>query len=124
MSATIRDITIILLAVQVLIVNILLAILIWQVYRLFQIVRREIKPMVDDAYDTINILKDTAVFVGDTVVEPVIRSSRSVVGFRATVRSLTSDINLKPSSRRSAPRKREQPRPPGVTEGVPTGAEE
>lgn len=101
-SATIRDIAIILLALQTLIVNILLAVLIWQIYRMVRMLQNEIKPMIEDTQETLGTIRGTANFVGDTVVEPVVRSGRTVAGFRATFRSLTADLTPN-STRRAAP---------------------
>jgi hypothetical protein len=98
-SATIRDISIILLALQTLIVNILLAVLIWQVYRLVKMVQTEIKPMIEDTQETLGSVRGTANFVGESVVEPVVRSSRAVAGIRGTMRSLTRELT--PQSTRS-----------------------
>ena len=52
-SATIREIAIILLALQTLIVNILLGVLIWQIYRMVKMLQTEIKPMIEDTQETL-----------------------------------------------------------------------
>jgi len=102
MSAVIRDIAIILLAIQTLIVNILLAILIWQVWRMVKMMQGEVKPIIEDTQDTLGTVRGTANFVGMNVVDPVVRTSRTVAGTRAMFRSLTTDLFPR-RSRRSSP---------------------
>jgi hypothetical protein len=92
MSAVIRDIAIILLAIQTLIVNILLAILIWQVWRMVKMMQGEVKPIIEDTQDTLGTVRGTANFVGMNVVDPVVRTSRTVAGSRAAFKSLTADL--------------------------------
>ena len=92
-SATIRDIAIILLALQTLIVNILLGVLIWQIYRMVRMLQNEIKPIIEDTQETLGTVRGTANFVGESVVDPVVRSTRATAGFRATLRSLTAELD-------------------------------
>lgn len=113
MSAVIRDIAIILLAIQTLIVNILLAILIWQVWRMVKMMQGEVKPIIEDTQDTLGTVRGTANFVGMNVVDPVVRTSRTVAGTRAMFRSLTTDLFPR-RSRRSSPAGRSASPPPAA----------
>jgi membrane protein implicated in regulation of membrane protease activity len=91
-SATARDLAIIVLAMQALVVNILLGVLIWQVWRMVKMLNTEVKPILEDTQETIGTLRGTATFVSDNVVDPVMNTTRSVTKWRGTVSSLTSDL--------------------------------
>ncbi|MEZ4860941.1 MAG: hypothetical protein R3C14_06520 [Caldilineaceae bacterium] len=95
LSATIRDIAIIIIAIQSIVIGLLLGVLIWQIWRLIKMVQSEIKPIIQDAQDTVSTVRGTATFVSDNVVDPVIRTSRTMAGLRRTVQVLTADLRLK-----------------------------
>lgn len=94
-AATIRDIAIIIIAIQSIVIGVLLGVLIWQVWRLIKMVQTEIKPILIDAQETVNTVRGTTTFVSDTVVEPVMKTSSTLVGIRSAVRSLTADLKPK-----------------------------
>ncbi len=94
-AATIRDIAIIIIALQSIVIGVFLAVLIWQVWRLIKMVQTEIKPILTDAKETVQTVRGTTTFVSDTVVEPVVRTSSTLVGFRRTMQSLTADLRTK-----------------------------
>ncbi|MCB0130020.1 MAG: hypothetical protein KDD78_04200 [Caldilineaceae bacterium] len=91
-SGTIRDLAIILLALQALVVNILLGILIWQVWRMVKLLQKEVKPILDDTQETIGTVRGTATFVSENVMDPVVRTNRSVAKWRGTLSALASDL--------------------------------
>lgn len=95
-AATIRDIAIIIIAVQSIVVGVLLGVLVWQVWRLVKMLQTEIKPIITDTQDTVNTVRGTTTFVSDTVVTPIIKTSSTVVGLRRTLRSLTADLRPQP----------------------------
>jgi len=94
-AATIRDIAIIIIALQSIVIGVLLGVLIWQVWRLIKMVQNEIKPILTDAQETVHTVRGTTAFVSETVVEPVVRTSSTLVGFRRTMQSLTADLRPK-----------------------------
>lgn len=94
-AATIRDIAIIIIALQSIVIGILLGVLIWQVWRLIKMVQTEIKPILTDAQQTVNTVRGTTSFVSDTVVDPVVKTSSTIVGLRRTMQSLTADLRPK-----------------------------
>ncbi len=91
-SATIRDIAIIIIAIETIVIGALIGVLIWQVWRLVRLLQNEVKPIIANTQETINTVKGTASFVSDNVVAPVIKTSSRVVGFRRTLQVLTSDL--------------------------------
>ena len=91
-SATIRDIAIIIIAVETIVIGALLGILIWQVWRLVKLLQTEIKPIIQNTQETVNTVKGTAAFMSDNIVNPVVKTSSKVVGARRTVQMLTSEL--------------------------------
>jgi hypothetical protein len=91
-SATIRDIAIIIIAIQTIIIGILLSILIWQVWRLFQLLQTEVQPLLEDTQETVRTVRGTAVFVSDSVIEPVVRTSGNIARWRRIFLSLAAEL--------------------------------
>jgi len=75
--AVIRDIAIIVLAVESLIVGVLLIILILQIRSLTQMLEEEVQPILESTRETVSTVRGTTVFISDTFVRPVI----SVAGY-------------------------------------------
>ena len=111
-TATIRDIAIIIIAVQSIVIGGLLALLVWQIWRLVKTLQTDIKPIIQDAQATVNTVRGTATFVSDNVVEPVVKTSSKVAGFRRTVQSLTADLR---PQRKPVPRRVTSPNDPNIT---------
>ncbi len=91
-SGTIRDIAIILVALEILILNGLLIVLVWQVWRLIKMIQTETKPVIEDAQETVSTMRGTADFVSNSVVEPVVKTSSKIAGFRRSVKVLQEEI--------------------------------
>jgi hypothetical protein len=91
-SATIRDIAIIIIAIQTIVIGVLLAVLIWQIWRLVKMLQTEIKPIIADTQETLRTVRGTTTFVSENVVEPVVKTGSAVVRFRRTFQSLTADL--------------------------------
>ena len=91
-SATVRDIAIILIAVETIIINALLVILVWQIWRLVKMFQKEIKPIIDDTQETVGTVRGTATFVSQNVVNPVAKAGGKVAGFRRTMQGLAGDV--------------------------------
>jgi hypothetical protein len=98
-SATIRDIAIIIIAVQTIVIGALLGILIWQIWRLVRMFQTEIKPIIQDTQETLHTVRGTATFVSNNVVNPVVKTSGNLVRWRRTFQSLTADLAPRRSSR-------------------------
>lgn len=91
-SATIRDLAIILLAMQALVVNILLGVLIWQIWRMTKMLQTEVKPIIEDTQETVSTVRGTAGFVSSNIVDPVVRTNRAVFKWRGTLTALRNDF--------------------------------
>ncbi|MCB0063304.1 MAG: hypothetical protein KDE19_14385 [Caldilineaceae bacterium] len=94
-AAAIRDIAIIIIAIQSIVIGVLLAVLVWQVWRLVKMLQSEVQPIIRDAQDTVSTVRGTTSFVSDKVVEPVVKTSSTLIGMRRTVSSLTADLRPK-----------------------------
>lgn len=87
--AVVRDLAIILLAVESIIIGVMLIILIWEVRNLAKLLREEIKPILDSADETVRTMRGTTAFVSDTFVNPIVRVSSFVSGVGQALRILT-----------------------------------
>ncbi len=87
--AAVRDLAIILLAVESLVIGVVLIILVWEIRNLAKLLREEIKPILDSADETVRTVRGTTVFVSDTFINPMVRVSGFVTGVTQAVRILT-----------------------------------
>ncbi len=78
--AQIRDIFIIFMAIQSLLIGLVLVILMIQLARLINLLQNEVKPILDSTNETINNLRGTTVFLSESVVEPVIKMNEYLAG--------------------------------------------
>ena len=82
---TVRDVAIIVLALESIIIGILLVFLILQMNGLIRLLREEIQPILDSVNDTASTVRGTTVFVTDTVVSPVMRLAGMISALRRIV---------------------------------------
>jgi len=87
--AEVRDLAIILLAVESLVIGVMLIVLIWEIRNLAKLLREEIKPILDSADETARTVRGTTVFVSDRFVNPMVRASGFVAGVGQALRILT-----------------------------------
>lgn len=84
----IRDLAIVLLAVESLVIGVVLIILILEVRNLARLVRDEIKPILDSADETVRTVRGTTTFVSDNLITPVVRVSSFATGVTQALRIL------------------------------------
>lgn len=84
----IRDVVIIIMALEAILIILALTVLILQVTRLIVMIQNEITPIVTDTKETLNTAKGTAQFVGKNVSAPLIRFQAFFAGFVVFVREL------------------------------------
>lgn len=77
-TARIRDIFLVLLALEMLFVGIAMVILIIQMASLTSMLQNEIKPMINSTTDTVNTLRGTVRFLSNNFTEPVIRMNQTL----------------------------------------------
>jgi hypothetical protein len=76
----IRDIFIIVVALESLVIGVALVVLIVQLASLINLLQNEIRPILNATSDTVNTLRGTAEFLGENVVEPVIKLNAYLAG--------------------------------------------
>jgi hypothetical protein len=85
---SVRDLSIIILALESLVVGVLLSILIVQVTRLIRMLRDEVMPILYSTQETLGTVRGTTTFVSDRVVQPVVKLSSYSAGVRQAVHVL------------------------------------
>lgn len=93
MVETVRDIAIIVLAVESIVIGILLIVLAWQMYRLTRALHEEIRPLLKDVNETVRVARGTTVFVSSNLVKPTVRVARTVAFVRGATRALREAIS-------------------------------
>jgi len=84
-----RDFFIVVLALQGILISVALIILVLQVSALVQLVRTEVKPIVDETREAVSTLRGTAQFLSKNVTAPIIRTSAAFSGATAFLREVT-----------------------------------
>ena len=79
-TARIRDIFIIFMALESLLIGLVLVVLVVQLARLINLLQNEIKPILDSTNETVSHLRGTTVFLSDNLAEPVIRLNEYLAG--------------------------------------------
>lgn len=85
----IRDVFIIFMALESLVIGITLVILIIQLSTLINLLQNEIRPIINSTSETVNTLKGTAKFISNNLSEPVIKINQLM----AMIRKLFSKGN-------------------------------
>lgn len=78
----VRDIAIVVLALESIVIGVALVLLLWQVRSLTRLLEEQLKPMLDSMRQTIGTVKGTTSLVSETIVTPAIK----IGGFSAGVR--------------------------------------
>ena len=76
----IRDIFIIVVALESLVIGVALIVLIVQLASLINLLQNEVRPILKATNDTVNNLRGTAEFLGENAVEPVIKLNGYLAG--------------------------------------------
>lgn len=92
-TSKVRDIFIIIMALESLLLGVALIILIIQIAVLINVLKNEIKPILDTTNETVNHLRGTTTFLSNNLVEPVMKMNEYSAGIKRFV-----DL-VKPSSK-------------------------
>ncbi|MDH5508697.1 MAG: hypothetical protein OEZ02_15855, partial [Anaerolineae bacterium] len=87
-TATIRDILMIGMALELLVLGVAAIVLIVQIARLVNLVNNEVKPVLESANETMNTLRGTATFLGDNLVKPVFKANTYIAAIRRVLNLL------------------------------------
>jgi len=90
-TARVRDIFIIFMALEFLLIGIVMIILIIQLARLTLLLQNEIKPILDSTSETAHTLKGTTLFLSEHLVEPVLKMNQYLAGLSRLAGLFKSD---------------------------------
>lgn len=105
-TETLRDIFIIWIAFIALLIGVALVILSIQVARLVNLLQNEIKPILENTNETINMVRGTALFVSENVTEPVVKLGSAFAGIQRFLQLLTPTRPKRRNNERSQNRER------------------
>jgi hypothetical protein len=88
-TETIRDIVIIFMAVESLILGLVLIVLILQIAHLTAMLQNEIKPILESTQETLSTLRGTSAFLSKNLVKPVVKVSGSISALRRALEFVT-----------------------------------
>jgi len=86
--AEVRDIVIILLAIESLIVGGVTLFLLYQIIMLLTLIREELIPLIQSAQDTVNSARGTTVYVSRKIVVPSVRAAQTMARLQTMARVL------------------------------------
>jgi heme/copper-type cytochrome/quinol oxidase subunit 2 len=81
----IRDVFIIVVALESLVIGVALIILIVQLASLINLLQNEVRPILKSTSDTVNTLRGTVEFLGENMVEPVIKLNGYLAGMSRVI---------------------------------------
>ena len=88
----IRDVFIIVVALESLVIGIALIVLIVQLASLINLLQNEVRPILNATSETVNTLRGTVEFLGEEVIEPVMKLS----GYLAGLKRMLELMGIKP----------------------------
>ena len=81
-AANVRDIFIIFMALESLLIGAALVVLIIQLASLINLLQNEVKPILKSTNETVNMLRGTSEFLSENLVEPVIKLNSYLAGLK------------------------------------------
>ena len=81
-AANVRDIFIIFMALESLLIGAALVVLIIQLASLINLLQNEVKPILKSTSETVNTLRGTTEFLSENLVEPVIKLNSYLAGLK------------------------------------------
>lgn len=88
----IRDVFIIVVALETLVIGVALIVLVVQIASLINLLQNEVRPILHATSETVNTLRGTAEFLGENMVEPVIKLN----GYLAGLKRMLELLGIKP----------------------------
>lgn len=84
----VRDVFLVVLSVQCVLIVLSFALLLLQVARFFVLVKSEVKPIAQEARETVKTVRQSAAFLGKQGAEPIIKGKSFLAGLLAFIREL------------------------------------
>ncbi|MCO6453439.1 MAG: hypothetical protein J5I90_21840 [Caldilineales bacterium] len=88
----IRDLSIIVLALETFVVNVILVLLLWQIRNMVIVLREESKPVLRSTQETTETLRNTSQFMSNHVARPLINVMSFASGLRGAAKSLGENL--------------------------------
>ena len=85
-TSQIRDIFIIFMALESVVIGVALVILILQLSSLINLLQNELRPIINSTSETVNTLKGTATFMSNNLSEPVIKVNQFLAMLKTLVK--------------------------------------
>ncbi|HNR96293.1 MAG: hypothetical protein BWY10_01586 [Chloroflexi bacterium ADurb.Bin180] len=87
---TVRDLAIVVLALESIVLGVVLTVLLLQIRSLTRLLQEQVKPMLDSLRQTVGTVKGTTSIVSETIVTPAVRIGGFAAGARRTLEVLLS----------------------------------
>lgn len=84
----IRDVFIIFMALESMVIGLVLIILVIQLAQLTNLLQNEVKPILDSTNETVSTLRGTTKFLSDNLAEPVIKLNEYLAGLQTITKYL------------------------------------
>jgi len=81
-TETLRDVFIIFMALEFLVIGLALIVLIVQLARLTALIQNEVQPILESTNDTVRTLRGTTTFLSKNLLEPVVKANSSMAAIR------------------------------------------
>lgn len=86
-ASVVRDVFIIFMAFEFLIIGLVLILLFFQLAKLTNLLQNEIKPILESTNDTVSTVRGTTRFLSDNLTEPIIKMNEYMAGVRQVFRT-------------------------------------
>lgn len=94
-TETLRDIFIILLALEFMVIGLALVILVIQLARLVNLLQNEVRPILESTNQAVNTLRGTAQFLSEKLVNPVVKVNGMIAALRRAASMFSSGSTKK-----------------------------
>lgn len=84
-SGRIRDIFIVIYALETIVIAAALVVLICQIAQLINMTKNQVNPILKTTQETVNHVKGTVTFLGNNMVEPAIKANSTVAGISKVI---------------------------------------
>jgi len=93
-AAAVRDVFLIFMALESMVIGVALIVLTVQVAVLTNLLKNEIKPILEATQETVNTVRGTTIFVSENLVEPVMKLNSYVAGLDKLLESVSLVLGL------------------------------
>lgn len=93
-ASTVRDVFIIAMALEMILIGGALTVLMVQLAVLTNLLKNEIKPILEATQETVNTVRGTTIFVSENLTEPIMKLNSYVAGLSKMVETLSALGNI------------------------------